>query len=122
MTDVRSIDAGKYNKILAEALKKVPEFKAPDWSAFVKTSVHKERPTTNEDFWYNRSASILRQTYIRGTVGVERLRTRYGGKKDRGAKPSVFRKSGGNIIRKILQQAEAAGLLEKATENRSGRN
>ncbi len=32
-----------------------------------------------------------------------------------------FRKSGGKIIRKILQQAEEAGLLEKSKEKKKGR-
>lgn len=121
MTDIRSIEAGKFNKLLAEALKEIPEFKSPDWAYFVKTSVHKSRPTIEEDFWHKRAASILRQIYIRKTVGVERLRTRYGGLKKRGFPPSEFRKGGGNIIRKILQQAESAGLLEKSKEKKAGR-
>lgn len=121
MTDIRSIEAGKYNKILAGALKKIPEFKAPEWSLFVKTSSHKARPTSEEDFWHKRAASILRQVYLKGTVGVERLRTRYGGTKKRGSKPKEFRKSGGSIIRKILQQAESVQLLEKSKEKKAGR-
>ena len=114
MTRVTSIEAGKYNKILAEALKKVPEFKKPEWIDFVKTSPHKERPNSEEDFWYKRAASILRQVYIRKIVGVEKLKTRYGGRKNRGAKPNKFIKSGGKIIRTLLQQAETAGLIEKS--------
>jgi len=119
MADVRSIPAEKYNKSLAEALKSMPEFKKPEWVDFVKTN--KKRPTTEDDFWYKRAASILRQIYIKGIVGVGRLRTRYGGRKNRGGKPSEFRKAGGKIIRIILQQAEAAGFLEKVKEKRSGR-
>jgi len=49
------------------------------------------------------------------------LRTRYGSRKDRGGKASKFRKSGGKIIRVILQQAEAAGLVEKVTRLQYGR-
>jgi len=90
MADIRTIDPEKYNKSLAEALKKIPEFKAPEWAIFVKTGVSKKRPTLEEDFWYKRAASILRQIYIKGIVGVERLRTRYGGRKNRGAKPAEF--------------------------------
>jgi small subunit ribosomal protein S19e len=121
MGDVRSVEAGKYNELLADALKNIPEFKEPDWIYLVKTSPNRERPSVEEGFWYKRAASILRQIYIRGVVGVERLRTRYGGKKDRGSKPSEFRKAGGKIIRTILQQAESAGLVEKSKEGRVGR-
>lgn len=121
MTDIRSIQPGKYNTLLAEALKKVPEFKAPEWVEFVKTSTSNKRPSTEEDFWYKRAASILRQIYVKGIVGVERLRTRYGGRKERGQKPEEFRKGGGKIIRTILQQAEAAGFVEKVKDKKSGR-
>ena len=35
--------------------------------------------------------------------------------------PDHFRKSSGKIIRLILQQAETAGLVEKAKDKRAGR-
>ena len=121
MADVKSIEAGKYNVILADALKKIDEFKKPEWVDFVKSGTHKARPIGEVDFWQKRAASILRQIYIRGIVGVGRLRTRYGGRKDRGMQPPEFRKSGGKIIRTLLQQAESAGLIEKSKEKRAGR-
>lgn len=120
--DIRSISPEKYNKALAEALKSVKEFEQPEWSQFVKTSTHKKRPTQEEDFWFKRAASILRQIYLNGVVGVERLRTRYGGRKNRGQKPAEFRKGSGKMIRVILQQAEAAGFIEKVkTPKKAGR-
>jgi small subunit ribosomal protein S19e len=120
--DIRSVSPEKYNKDLAEALKSVEEFEKPDWVDFVKTSTHKQRPSIEEDFWHKRAASILRQIYINKVVGVERLRTRYGGRKDRGQQPPEFRKGAGKIIRLILQQAEKAGFVEKIkTPRKSGR-
>jgi len=120
--DIRQIHPEKYNKALAEALKSVNEFQKPDWVDFVKTSTNRQRPSIEEDFWYKRSASILRQIYIKKIVGVERLRTRYGGRKDRGNRPPEFRKGAGKIIRVILQQAEKAGFIEKVkTPKKSGR-
>ena len=104
----------EYNLKLAEALKKVPEFKAPEWVQFVKSGPAKERPIDDEDFWYKRSASILRQIYRKKIVGVIRLRTKYGSKKDRGMRPEEFRKASGKIIRTILQQADKAGFTEIA--------
>jgi small subunit ribosomal protein S19e len=121
MVDIRVIEPGKYNKSLAEALKKIPEFKKPDWVDFVKTGTNKKRPSSDEDFWYKRTASVLRQLYLKGTVGVQRLRTRYGGRKDRGMKPAIFVKGGGKIIRILLQQAESAGFAEKVKGKKSGR-
>ena len=104
--------AQEYNLKLAEALKKIPEFNAPEWIAFVKSGPAKERPIEDEDFWYKRAASILKQVYRKNSVGVSRLRTRYGSKKNRGMKPSRFKKSGGKIIRTILQQCDKAGFTE----------
>jgi small subunit ribosomal protein S19e len=121
MANIRTIAPEKYNKALAEALKKIEQFKVPEWSLLVKTSTHKTRPSFEPDFWYKRAASILRQIYIKEIVGVNRLRTRYGGRKDRGQRPPEFRKSGGKIIRSILQQSDAAGLTEKTKSPKSGR-
>lgn len=109
---VYDINAQEYNLKLAEALKKIPEFKEPEWVGFVKSGTSKARPINESDFWYKRSASVLRQIYRRGTLGVSRLRTKYGSKKKRGSRPSEFRKGGGKIIRTILQQADNAGLTE----------
>jgi len=106
----------EYNLKLAKALKKIPEFKEPEWAKFVKSSPSKERPIEDEDFWYKRAASILRQIYKKRIVGVNRLRTRYGSKKNRGMKPERFVKAGGKIIRTILQQADKAGFTEAVKE------
>jgi small subunit ribosomal protein S19e len=111
----------RYIPALAEALKKVPEFEVPEWAMYVKTGVSRERPPMAEDFWFTRSASILRQLYIHGVVGVGKLRTRYGSRKDRGGRPDKFFKASGKIIRVILQQAEAAGLVEKILRMQHGR-
>ncbi len=116
----------EFNLKLAEALKKIPEISAPEWVKYVKSSSGKERPIDDPDFWYKRTASILKQIYRKGILGVNRLRTRYGSKKNRGAKPEEFRKASGKIIRTILQQTDEAGLTEKVepqkgSKQRSGR-
>jgi len=108
------------SKLVLE-LKKIPEIKAPEWAEFVKSGVAKQRPPVNPDFWQIRLASILRQFYLQGVLGVGRLRVKYGSKKNRGAQPSRFRKSSGKLIRVMLQQAEKVGLLEKITKNQHGR-
>jgi len=116
-SSVYEIPANEYNKKLAEALKNIEEFKEPEWAGFVKSGTAKKRPPQEKDFWFKRAASILRQIYINKVVGVNRLRTRYGSKKNRGMRPERFRKGSGKIIRVILQQAETAGFLEKYNES-----
>ncbi len=111
---VYELDAQEYNQKLAKALKKIPEFKAPEWAEFVKSGPAKERPIDEPDFWYKRAASILRQVYKKGIVGVNRMKTKYGSKKNRGYTPERFSKAGGKIIRTILQQSDKAGFTEIA--------
>jgi small subunit ribosomal protein S19e len=120
---IYEITPEEYNAKLSEILRGMPEFKMPEWAGFVKTGVAKNRPPFEAGFWFNRAASILRQIYLQGVVGVGRLRTRYGSKQNRGMKPEKFKKSSGKIIRVILQQAEAAGLIEKynVSGSRAGR-
>ena len=84
MSKIYEISAQEYNLKLAKALKKVPEFKQPKWSEYVKSGPAKERPIVDPDFWHKRSASILKQVYKKKVVGVSRLRTKYGSKKNRG--------------------------------------
>jgi small subunit ribosomal protein S19e len=123
---IYDFDQQEYNLKLAEALKKVPEFKEPEWAQFVKSSASKERPIEDPDFWYKRSASILKQIYNKETIGVNRLRTKYGSKKNRGMKPEKYKRAGGKIIRTILQQSDQAGFTEikkvvKGLKGKAGR-
>lgn len=118
---IHTHEPGMFNTALAEELKKIPEFKIPEWAEYVKSSVAKERPPQDEDFWYKRTASVLRQLYIKGVVGVGKLRTRYGARKARGVRRAKFRKGSGKIIRTILQQAEKANMVEKVESKQHGR-
>lgn len=92
----------------------VREVEPPEWAGYVKTGSHVERMPQDPDWWYVRSASLLRKLYMKGPIGVSRLRKEYGGRKRMGVRPAHFRKAGGSIIRTILQQMEQAELVEKA--------
>lgn len=113
MVSIYSVDPNKLVEKVAESLKSVDAVKPPAWAPFVKTGTHKERVPTQEDWWYLRSAAVLRSVFKLGPIGVSKLRIKYGGKKSRGHKPEEFRKGSGNIIRKILQQLEKAELIKK---------
>lgn len=105
------------NALLAEVakeMKNVPEIKPPEWTPLVKLGVYAERPPSNPDWWYLRCAAVLRAVRMRGPLGVSKLRKKYGGRKNRGHKPDAFRPASGNILRKVLQQLEKAGLIKKA--------
>lgn len=114
MTTMYDAEAQELVEKAAEELKKVPEIQAPVWAPFVKTGMHKERAPVDKDWWYLRVASVLRTVYRLGPVGVSKLRTKYGGKKNRGVKKEHFYKGSGNILRKSLQQLEKAGFIKFA--------
>src|SRR3990167_10158697 len=90
----------------------------PEWAKFVKTGMSRERQPEQPDWFYLRSAIILRKIYNDGPVGTEKLRSYYGGLHRRGHKPARFAKGGGKLIRTILQQLETAGYVAKAEKNR----
>jgi len=104
-------------KLTKYLLENVDEVTPPSWGAFVKTSVHSQRPPDMEHWWYTRCASLLRKIYLKGPVGVSRLRLEYGGKSPGRGRPEHSRRGGGNILRKALQQLEKAGLVETTPRN-----
>ena len=101
------------NRLSGYMKENISEIQPADWAGYVKTGSHVERGPQNPDWWYVRSASVLRKLYMNGPVGVSRLRKEYGGRKRRGVRPAHFAKAGGNILRSILQQLEQAGLAQK---------
>ncbi len=118
MATVYDVPADMLIRHVAEKLKEMEEFKPPEWAGFVKTGVHKERSPEQKEWWYVRVAAIFRKVYTDGPVGIERLRTAYGGRERRGAKRPRFRKGSGSIISEALQQLEKAGFVTKTSEGR----
>jgi small subunit ribosomal protein S19e len=111
MTTVYDVPADHIIRRSAEELKKRKEITPPAWAAFAKTGAHKEMPPEDPDWWFIRVAAVLRRVYVDGPMGVERMRSFYGGNKNRGSRPNAFRKGSGSILRKSFQQLEAAGLI-----------
>ena len=114
MATIYDVDPSELIKKAASSLKNIEHIKESVWAKFVKTGASKERPPIELDWWYARTASVLRKVYILGPIGVNKLRKKYGGKKNRGHKPERSYPGSGNIIRKILQQLEKAELIKYA--------
>ena len=106
---------------LVEEISKIKEVQAPDWAVFVKTGAHKERPPVQENWWQLRSASVLLKVNKFGPVGVNRLSKQYGGRKNRGHKPEKKYPGSRNIVRKVLQQLEKAGLVQANKNGSAGK-
>ena len=118
--EIEDVPVNKLIENLAEKFEQMPEFKPPVWEPYVKTGVSRERPPTQENWWFIRAASILRKTYNEPGIGVSRLRKVYGGRKNRGHKPEHTFRASGAIIRRIVKQLETAGFLQPK-KNEKGR-
>lgn len=111
------------NQVIEElAITLQDSLEAPTWSQFVKTGHGKERPPQREDWWFVRGAAILKSVDNLGPIGVNKLRRKYGTKKNRGYKPEKSTTASGKIIRTLLQQLEEAGFVEHGQKgNHKGR-
>ncbi len=113
MVSIYDVQTGKLIEEAAKEMQKMPELAPPSWAIAVKTGTSKQRPPTQENWWYLRSAAVLRSIYKLGPVGVSKLRTKYGGRKNRGYAPDKTFKGSGNILRKILQKLEIVGFAKQ---------
>jgi small subunit ribosomal protein S19e len=113
MTHILKVDPNELVNQAAQELKSQKLVQPTEWSKFVKTGHHKERLPDDEDWWYHRSAAILRSIARLGPVGTQKLRRKYGGKKNRGHKPEHRYRASGSIIRNILQQLEKSELTKQ---------
>ncbi len=118
MVNAHDVPSSKLLSALAAQMKDLPGMQAPDWSKWVKTGSHAERPPTDSDWWFTRAASLLRKLYIHGPVGLTDLERSYGGSKARHYFPKHHMDGGGSNIRKILKQLEEAELVSKTPKGR----
>lgn len=105
---------------LADELRSRNAVTPPAWAPFAKTGVHKQKAPVQLDWWYLRSASVLRKIGLKGPIGVEHLADEYGGKRDRGSAPYHARTGSRSIAREIVQQLQGSGLV-RADKNRGRR-
>ncbi|MEA3200909.1 MAG: small subunit ribosomal protein S19e [Thermoplasmata archaeon] len=112
MTTVYDVPAEPLIRSVAGKLKGEKGVAPPAWAPFVTTGIHAEKPPVEADWWHVRAAAVLRKVYVMGPVGTERLRSEFGGARDRGSKPNRAKKGSGSVIRECLQQLEKSGLVE----------
>ncbi len=106
---------------LVEEIKKQKTILAPEWATFVKTGANKQRPPTQTDWWHIRASSVLKKVNKFGPVGTNALAKQYGGRRNRGHKPDRKVSASRNIVRKCLQQLEAAGLIKQQSIPKAGK-
>ncbi|MCL4373830.1 MAG: 30S ribosomal protein S19e [Candidatus Marsarchaeota archaeon] len=116
MSNTYDVKASELIKTVAEKLK--PMIKKPEYVDLVKSGAGRERPPQDPDFWYIRAASILRQVYINGPIGVSKLRTHYGKRQEHVVHKKHHIKAGGSIISDALKELERAKLVKRTNTGR----
>ncbi|MGI5964940.1 MAG: 30S ribosomal protein S19e [Candidatus Methanomethylophilaceae archaeon] len=120
MVTVYDVPAEELIRKTAEKLKGCDKIVPPEWAEYVRTGRHTEKAPVQDDWWYTRSASILRKLYVKGPMGSSKLAAEYGGFSDKGSMPNRAVKGSRNIVRKCMMQLESAGyLVSKEKEGRS---
>ena len=110
---INDVDATKLIENAAIVIEKDKLVEQPAWTVFVKTGVSRQRPPMQENWWFIRSAAVLRKLALLGPVGTSKLKAKFGGKKNMGTKPERVYDGSGKVIRTILQQLEKAGLAKQ---------
>ena len=113
MTGVRDVPAEMLIEKTAQKLKDMDAIYPPKWAQYVKTGIHREKRPVDPDWWYTRTAAVLRKVYIHGPVGVMRLSAMFGGKVDRGSKRYHPARGSRSVIQTSLIQLESAGFIVK---------
>tara|TARA_B100001750_G_scaffold84305_1_gene66639 strand:+ start:120 stop:572 length:453 start_codon:yes stop_codon:yes gene_type:complete len=111
MAKVYDVPADILVNRLSEILKK-ENITIPEWTPFVKTGTHADKPPQNSDWWYVRCASILRKIYLHGPVSVNDLRSMYGGGRPVGYGAAHHKDASGAIIRNAIHALEKLGLVQ----------
>ncbi|MHA2362397.1 MAG: 30S ribosomal protein S19e [Candidatus Hodarchaeales archaeon] len=112
MVSVYTVPANLLITRLAKEFKEKDLINPPEWNEYVKTCHFKENIPGNSDWFFVRSASVLRKIYAKGPIGIQELRKIYGSKKNKGSSPNHASRASGAVLRNIVQQLERNGFVE----------
>jgi small subunit ribosomal protein S19e len=108
---VKDVPAQPFIAALAQHFKKSGKIELPEWHDLIKTSIAKELPPRDPDWYYVRAASLARKVYLRGGTGVGAFTKVKGGANKDGVTPAHFRKAAKGNIRHMLQQLANADII-----------
>merc|ERR1711881_554336 len=118
MVCVKDVNQTDFVYALAEFFKKQGRMQIPKWTDFGKTASAKLMGPDSDDWFYVRTASIARQLYVKGTIGVGTFSKIYGCKVNRGTRPGHYRKGNGHVARFALQELEKMKFRVQAEKGR----
>lgn len=117
MANVLEADAQKLIEVTAGRLKEsgIPR---PKYIDYVKAGAGKERVPESEDFFFFRCASVLRQVYLNGPIGISKLRTKYGSKRAHWVRRHHHYRAGGSVIKDAFDALEKKGYIKTTKTGR----
>lgn len=118
MANILDVDTQRLIESAAQKLKQNGGMDKPKYVEFVKSGASRERPPQSPDFWYMRCASVLRQVYLEGPIGVSKLRTRYGSRVNHRVHRHHHARAGGSIIKDAFDALEKKGYVKKGKKGR----
>ncbi|MGP6220604.1 30S ribosomal protein S19e [Caldiplasma sukawensis] len=118
MVNIKQVPPKLLIEKMKEELQKDEKISEPEWTKYLKAGSHREKSWTQDDWYYRRLASTLRKVYVKGKIGIQKISSDYGGKRDKGS--AMYHPVEGSryIIRKMFQKLEELGYLEKTKEGR----
>ncbi|MCL5419887.1 MAG: 40S ribosomal protein S19 [Candidatus Marsarchaeota archaeon] len=117
MANVLEVDGNAFIRLTAARLK-AAEVRKPGYVDYVKAGAGRERVPADPDFYFIRCASILRQVYLNGPIGISTLRTRYGNRKRHVVHRHHHLKAGGSVIKDSFDSLEKLGYIKKTEHGR----
>ena len=111
MTTYYDVPADLLIGSLSSELQELDQITPPEWAEYVKTGIHRERPPTQDDWWFIRSAAVLRKVGMKGPIATNHMAQLFGGPKDRGVTPTRAAAGSRNVARNVRPQLTAAGLI-----------
>lgn len=116
MTTLYDVKSKELIDLASQRLK--DKISKPEYMNYVKSGPGKERPPSDENFWYIRGASVLRQIYMNGPIGVSKLTMRYSNRKEHSVSRKHTVRASSGILRDLLQQLEKAELVKTTPKGR----
>uniref|UniRef100_A0A8C9GP93 Small ribosomal subunit protein eS19 n=1 Tax=Piliocolobus tephrosceles TaxID=591936 RepID=A0A8C9GP93_9PRIM len=118
---IKDVDAELFINAYANHLKLHNKITYPKWCNFVKTGKGRKLAPQDDNWFYIKSASILRRFYLKSDIGVGYLRRHFSHKQRRGVAPNHTSLASGKILRYILQELEHIGYIEQNPQKKGRR-
>ena len=110
---IRDAPSWRWIKAVAKHFKNEGKLFVPNCTELIKSSFGRDRAPQNPDWYYIRTAAVLRRVYLRPGSGAGGLSKKYGIKQNRGSQPELATKGCRGLLRSCLQGLERMKLLEK---------